>query len=78
MQQTFSLCSLFKVLKIPLDLCVPNTKGVMIELCWIPGNAGISANETADIEAKEQLLLQEHGMMEIIPRVSLLEMSSVL
>ena len=31
---------------------VLNTKDIMIELCWIPGHAGISANETADIEAK--------------------------
>ncbi len=30
-----------------------NAKDIKVELCWIPGHAGISANELADIEAKK-------------------------
>ncbi len=28
------------------------TKSISVELCWVPGHAGIPANEIADIEAK--------------------------
>ncbi len=39
--------------EIRRNILVLNDKSIRVELCWVPGHAGIEANEIADNEAKK-------------------------